>query len=57
MNNNTTPAQIDALCTTFERKFPVSRCWFEPFPGRVYVRYATGFSEYLSVPQLQAMLK
>lgn len=57
MDNNTSPAQIDALCDSFEKKFPVARCWFEPFPGRVYVRYATGFTEYLSIPQVQEMLK
>jgi hypothetical protein len=57
MDNNTSPAQIAALCASFEKKFPVARCWFEPFPGRVYVRYATGFTEYLSIPQVQEMLK
>lgn len=54
--DNMTPSQIDALCTSFEKKFAVARCWFEPFPGRIYVRYATGFSEYLSIPQIQKML-
>ena len=57
MDNSTTPSQIDALCTSLEKKFPLARCWFHPFPGRVYIRYATGLSEYLSVPQAQAMLK
>jgi hypothetical protein len=52
-----TSAEVGTLCTSFEKKFPVARCWFEPFPGRVYVRYATGFSEHLSIPQLQAMLE
>lgn len=51
-----TPAQIDALCTSLEKKFPLARCWFEPFPGRVYIRYATGYSEYLSVLEAAKML-
>ena len=39
-----------------ERKFSLSRCWFEPFPGRIYIRYATGLSEYLTIPQAQSLL-
>lgn len=56
MDNNMTPAQIDALCTSLEKKFALARCWFEPFPGRVYIRYATGFAEYLSVPEAAKIL-
>lgn len=44
------------VCTRLERKFALSRCWFEPFPGRIYIRYATGLDEYLTIPQALAIL-
>jgi hypothetical protein len=56
MDNNTTPSQIDSICTALERKYPLARCWFEQFPGRIFIRYATGLSEYITLPQAAAML-
>jgi len=47
---------IHAVIDALERKFALSRCWWEPFPGRVYIRYATGASEWLSPNEARALL-
>ena len=47
---------VSRLCDALMRRYPLARCWFEPFPGRIFVRYATGSTEYLTIPQAQAML-
>lgn len=56
MDNNTGPSQIDAICTAIERKFPMSRCWFEPFPGRIRVRYPGGASDYVTLLEALKLL-
>lgn len=54
MDNNAELPLI--VCNRLARKFALSRCWFEPFPGRIYIRYATGLDEYLTIPQALALL-
>lgn len=45
------------VCNRLESKFALARCWWEPFPGRVYIRYATGFSEWLTPTQARDLLR
>jgi hypothetical protein len=35
-------------------KFPLARCWNEG--QQIYIRYATGMSEYLTIPQAIKLL-
>jgi hypothetical protein len=35
-------------------KFPLARCWNEG--QQIYIRYATGMSEYLTIPQALKLL-
>jgi len=44
---------IETLASRFASLYPVARCW--PEDGKLYVRYATGFSEYLE-PRVAAAL-
>jgi hypothetical protein len=42
------------ICDRLKAKFALARCW--PEGSKIYIRYATGFSEYLSVGEATAML-
>lgn len=44
------------VCDSLRLKFALARVWWEPFPGRVYIRYATGYSEYLTPTQARGLL-
>jgi hypothetical protein len=48
--------ELHALFTRLEAKFPHSRVWFEPFPGRVSIQYGGGLFERLTVTQARARL-
>ena len=42
-------------CDSLKAKFALARCWPDA-DGRIYVRYATGYTEYLTVSQAEALL-
>ena len=56
MKKNDTTCTDDALILSVRlaAKFPLSRCWAEG--QQIYIRYATGFSEYLTISEARKML-
>jgi hypothetical protein len=55
-NSDFDSALPHTICGRLERKFALARCWYEPFPGRIYIRYASGYSEYLTMTEAQKLL-
>jgi len=43
------------ICVRLQAKFPQARCWYEG--QQIYIRYATGLSEYLTIPQASKLLR
>ena len=56
MDNNTDFALAIRTCSSLKSKFALRDCCFEPAGSRIYIRYATGLSEYLTIPQAVALL-
>ena len=48
--------ELHALFTRLEAKFPLSRVWFEPFPGTIWIQYGGGPGERLTIPQARKLL-